>query len=142
MELTKSELAHLLNLSEDKISLNNGLWDVNTDLTILNQELIQNGRIIIKFGVVNGHFDCSGANLISLEGCPHTVNGDFDCSYNKLTSLKYCPKIILGDFCCPYNELNTLEYCPEIVQGKFDCSGNKLTSLKYCPKKINDDFNC
>ncbi len=47
---------------------------------------------------INGIFDCSYNNLITLEGSPKIVNGDYDCSFNNLTSLKGCAKEIKGSF--------------------------------------------
>ena len=61
-------------------------------------------RLSIIFGTVDGYFDCSYSNLISLKGCPRTVGGDFNCSHDNLTSLEGCPIKVDGDFDCRLNE--------------------------------------
>ena len=69
--------------------------DVNTGVYIDNKNL---SEIPVKFGIINGNFNCSFNNLISLKGSPEIVGRSFDCSYNKLISLEYAPEIINRDF--------------------------------------------
>jgi hypothetical protein len=92
--------------------------------------------------IVTGYFDCSSNELTSLKGCPTTVSGEFNCSSNELTSLEHCPTTITGYFYCSYNLLTSLEHCPINVTGNFDCSYNQLTSLKHCPTTILAGFSC
>jgi hypothetical protein len=103
-------------------------------------DLVKDGKLIIKFNKVSGHFDCSYNNLTTLEGTPKEVGGDFYCSYNKLTSLKYAPEIVGRDFDCDNNRLITLKGAPNYINGYFTCANNKLKSLKYIPKQINGVF--
>ena len=58
----------------------------------------------IKFGKINGDFNCSYNNLTSLEGCPKEVGGNFYCHYSNLTSLEGRPKEVGGFFYFEYNE--------------------------------------
>ena len=147
----------------------NGEFDVYGDLILKDHEhLIVDGKLSVKFGKVEGKFDCSSChNLISLEGCPREVGGHFNCYCCKnltslkccpekvggcfnchycknLTSLKGCPKEVGGDFSCTYCEnLTSLEGCPEKVGRTFYCSYCKnLTSLEGCPKEVGGDFDC
>ena len=96
----------------------------------------------IKFGKVDGDFNCKQNNLTSLEGAPQKVDGHFDCSENKLTSLEGAPQEVGEDFRCYDNNLTSLEGAPKVVGEDFDCSENKLTSLKGAPKVVGEDFDC
>jgi len=140
-----------------------GTYDSKSNVNIINKHLIENGKLLIKFGRINGDFDCSWSGLTSLEGVPNIVLGDFDCHENYLTSLEgspksvsgsfYCShnnlislegtlKIILGDFNCSFNELESLEGAPKIVKGNFHCFDNNLTSLEGAPNTVGGNFDC
>jgi hypothetical protein len=88
----------------------------------------------VKFGKIEGHFNCSNNELTSLEGSPRYVVKSFDCSNNKLTSLEGGPdKVWWGDYKCSKNQLVSLNGLPkEASHGglKIDCSNNKLKSLE------------
>ena len=104
---------------------------------------ITNG--FFKWGKVIAYFDCSAAEITSLEGAPDQVSGRFNCSNcDKLTSLEGAPKIVYGDFKCKYcPKLTSLEGAPKEVQLNFNCEHcSKLTSLKGAPKKVGGYFNC
>ena len=104
---------------------------------------ITNG--FFKWGKVIAYFDCSAAEITSLEGAPDQVSGRFDCSLcDKLTSLEGAPKVVYGDFKCRYcPKLKSLEGAPKEVQLNFNCEYcSKLTSLKGAPKEVGVDFNC
>ena len=64
------------------------------------------------------------------------VNGDFNCGYNKLSSLKGSPSYVGGYFSCYGNNLTSLEGAPIHVVGDFDCVHNKLESLCISSNKI------
>ena len=98
-----------------------GSWSMERDLILRNNSpIVRNGKFIIKIKSVFRNFNCSGQDLITLEGGPEEVGGNFWCDANKLTSL---------------------EYGPLKVGGIYSCIENKLTDLKFLPKKINDDLN-
>ncbi len=76
------------------VDINNGVVDVDGEVSLYKEKLT---KIPVKFGEVNGDFDCSYNQLTSLENSPKRVNGDFYCHGNKLTSLEFCPEYIGGD---------------------------------------------
>ena len=119
-----------------------GLHDCNGDVKVEKDLVSPDGRLIIKFGVVNGDFDCNDVKLTSLEGAPQKVGGDFSCSYNKLISLKGTPKEVGGDFYCHNNKLTSLAGAPQEVVGSFWCDHNELTTLEGAPEKVNGNFGC
>lgn len=89
-------------------------YTINDNLTIdvdgnvdLNFKSLS--EIPFKFNIVNGVFNCSFNNLISLKNCPNVVNSSFYCMNNQLISLEYCPKIIKGLFWCD----DSLKSCKE-----------------------------
>ncbi len=107
--------------------------NANGSINISNEELQE---IPIQFYHVEGNFDCSHNQLISLKGCPQYIGGSFYCHNNQIISLKYCPSSVYGDFDCSSNQIKSLEYCPHFVEGNFFCHKNKLTSLEYFPEFI------
>ena len=96
----------------------------------------------VRFGVVEGRFDCSGNLLTSLEGAPRKVGGSFECDNNRLTSLVGAPREIGGTFSCHNNRLTSLVGAPEKVRGTFDCRVNQLTSLEGAPREVGGNFAC
>jgi hypothetical protein len=95
----------------------------------------------IKFGTIEGDFNCSGNYLKTLEGSPRIVNGDFKCSVNKLSTLEGGPIRVDGDYVASSNSLNSLKGSPEKVGGSFNCTGNPLKNLEYGPKEVGGDFD-
>ena len=78
-----------------------GLVDVEGNISLSYLTLI---KIPVKFGSVNGYFDCSNNQLTSLKGCPEEVRGGgFYCRDNQLTSLIGCPEEVGGEFICTDN---------------------------------------
>jgi hypothetical protein len=116
-----------------------GSIDVDDNVNLYNKKLT---KLPIKFRNVNGNFNCSFNDLISLEGCPKYVGKYFLCNNNNLSSLKGSPEWVVGSFYCNSNKLISLKGCPESVGGYFDCSYNYLTSLEGSPKSVGRDFNC
>lgn len=103
---------------------------------------IEGDKIPVKFDVIDGYFNISNNDLISLEGSPKKVIKDFDCSNNKLTSLFGAPQIV-GDFNCSNNELKKdLSYGPKEVNGYYNCSNNRLSSVEGAPRSITGYFDC
>jgi hypothetical protein len=64
--------------------------------------------IPIRFGVVLGDFSCYENDLITLDGCPHTVDGNFYCYRNKLKSLVGGPTTVFS-YNCASNKLENFE---------------------------------
>ena len=117
-----------------------GLVDVQGSFDCSNREL--KSLCGIKFGTVEGSFNCYDNNLTTLEGAPQTVGGDFSCWGNQLTTLEGAPRTVEGDFDCSVNRLTTLDGAPQTVEGDFDCSTNKLTTLIGAPQTVEGDFYC
>lgn len=129
----------------ERHNINNFLIDEKLQVTVhgnvnLHSKLNEK-KLPIKFKLVDGYFDISDNQLISLEGSPEVVTRDFNCSKNNLESLFDGPKEV-GDFDCSYNKLKNLSYAPKDVKGYFNCSNNDITSLKGSPRTIKGYFNC
>ena len=121
-------------ISDDETCVNS-----STSVFIYDDDLID-GKFPFQFGKVDGSFNCSACNLISLEGAPKTVSKKFFCDEcYKLTSLKGAPKTVGNNFKCSHCEnLTSLEGAPEKVGGSFSCEDcPNLTSLEYLPNEIN-----
>lgn len=125
-----------------------GTIDVDGDVDLSeNEDISKTGLIPFNFGVVSGNFNCSGNNLISLEGSPIEVGGFFYCYNNKLKNLIGSPKLVSEEFNCNYNRLETLEGMPAEIVGDFGCIGNdKLKEIDsvsniegfiYCDKSAD-----
>jgi hypothetical protein len=96
-------------------------------------------------GLVNlsGNFDCSGGGLNTLNDIKFgKVNGSFNCGSNDLTSLEGAPQEVGGDFRCYENNLTSLEGAPQEVGGWFNCHDNNLTSLEGAPQEVGGWFDC
>ena len=101
-----------------------GLVDVENDVDLYDRELTE---IPIKFGKVEGYFNCSGNKLTSLEGCPKIVGGNFYCYVNKLTSLEGSPKIVRGNnYSFHNNQIRDLDGFPEFWEGSITYYNNPI----------------
>ena len=102
-----------------------GTVDVHGDVFLFSEGLT---KLPLKFGRVDGHFNCNDNKLITLEGSPREV-GYFNCSYNQLTTLEGSPREVTGNFYCNNNQLITLEGGPISVGGNFYCGDNPIYSV-------------
>ncbi|MFT5249720.1 MAG: hypothetical protein ACI93P_001448 [bacterium] len=118
---------------------NEGRIDVEGDVEFRYTNL---NYLPLKFGKVNGSFNCSGLTLQSLKGAPSYVKYDFRCENNALTSLKYGPKHVGGSYNCSNNKLETLTGCATEIGRDFVCKHNKLKSLHGSPIEFYGRFNC
>jgi hypothetical protein len=136
----------------------------------VSTQAVKNGALMVKFGVVNGTFDCSGVGLTTLAGSPSKCS-EFNCSNNSLTSLQGSPQTVYdGTVDCSKNKLKDLLGGPQTgaftkLDGdvstaqrntfyRYDCSNNLLNTLKGYPQTPSDlggitditvimaDFNC
>jgi hypothetical protein len=103
--------------------------DVNGDVRLADK-LSNLLKLPLKFNIVNGNFDISDNELVSLEGCPTKVTGNFHCFKNEISSLKGSPKEVGGSFIVLKNNISSLKYSPSIVKEDFVCSHNPLTELE------------
>lgn len=118
-----------------------GEWRVNptTGLVDLEGDFSCKGLGIkdfmgIRFGRVNGNFNCSGNLLESLEGAPREVL-NFFCERNpKIRSLAGGP-VKADIYGCEECSLDSLDGSPEDVR-LFSCRNNVLRTLEGGPKKV------
>ncbi len=103
-----------------------GTWQLNsrTGLVYVNGSFDSGEQGLsdlrgVRFGKVEGNFDCENNQLTTLEGAPQKVEGDFSCSNNRLTTLEGAPQEVECDFYCSDNQLTTLEGAPQEVEGSF-----------------------
>lgn len=108
----------------------------------VNSNIVEDGRLTIRFGYVKGNFNCAYIGLETLDGVPNKVGGYFACNGNHLTSLNYAPKEVGGYFDCKNNKLVSLEGSPKTVGDHFTCSSNFIESLKGAPQKVGKYFAC
>lgn len=133
-------------------------------MTVDERVLKRNGDgFSIKFGKIEGTFDCSDKGLVSLKNAPLVVTEGFHCEKNKLKTLEFSPKKVYGTFTCynngleslwgapkrignhfhcEFNHLKTLEHAPKVVLGDFSCVQNELISLEGSPTYVSGDFRC
>jgi hypothetical protein len=73
----------------------------------LKWPITSTGTLPYKFAEVSGNFDCSGAGIKELTGCPTKVGGDFYGSYNLIETLKGGPRWVGGSY--------HVSSCPRLV---------------------------
>src|SRR5690606_35229718 len=100
------------NIQNWELNSDTGLVDVRGDVNLSGKNLKE---LPLKFGRVDGYFDCSLNQLTSLEGGPNSVGGHFYCRNNQLISLEGGPNSVAGDFSCRNNQLASLEGGPSSV---------------------------
>lgn len=152
-------------LKIDKYTIrHDGLIDVRGNVYISISDMLD--ELPIKFGIVEGLFDCSHNRLTSTKGFPikaHSISlhhneistllpckengfhkfqeemeGWFECSHNKLATLEGSPKRIIGrGYSCGQNLITNLVGAPEYIGGYFNCSYNdNLCSLEGFPNYV------
>ena len=91
--------------------------------------IIENGKLAIKFSNVTGKFICRSRKLTSLEGCPKKVGSTFDCGDNQITSLAGAPQEV-GIFIADKNKsLTSLSGGPKIINGITDTAKSQNTVI-------------
>src|SRR5690606_659194 len=93
------------NIQNWELNRETGRVDVRGNVNISGKNLKE---LPLKFGRVDGYFDCSYNQLTSLEGSPNSVGGYFDCRNNQLASLEGSPNSVGEGFYCGDNQLTTL----------------------------------
>lgn len=109
--------------------LSDGSVDVAGDVK-LSGRLPNLYKLPLKFNIIDGDFDISENELVSLEGSPVKVNGNFLAHKNELSSLRGGPKEVKGSFIVLHNNITSLQNAPTSVKGDFICSHNPLRSLE------------
>lgn len=103
--------------------------DVNGDVH-LSDKLSNLIKLPLQFNIVDGNFDISDNELVSLEGSPRKVTGNFHCYKNEISSLKGSPKEVGGSFIVLKNNIISLKYSPSIVKEDYVCSHNPIKDLE------------
>lgn len=67
-------------------------------------------KLPLVFNRVSAYFECSGNQLITLEGSPRYVGSWFNCSSNDLTTLEGAPDYVGGKFITDPLDMYNLEY--------------------------------
>ena len=101
---------------------------------IHNYTINKDGSVDVDDGV-----GIVGYNLWELPLKFGKVNGSFNCEQNKLTSLIGSPTEVFGIFCCGLNQLVTLVGGPKIVRGNYHCSNNVLVDVYGFPENFNPE---
>jgi hypothetical protein len=99
---------------EDYIINGNGTVDVDGDVDIGYSSTL--GYIPVKFGRVDGDFNCQNMGLKTLKNTPDVVTGGFYCQENDITSLEHLPKEIGKWIDISENDLKSFEVCPTEVK--------------------------
>lgn len=92
-------------ISQNKIEIVNGVINFKGNLTL---KYCGDFPDYIKFGRIDGSFNCSHCNLTTLRGVPDIIEGSFDCSLNKLKNLKNGPSIVKGSYYAQNNQLTDI----------------------------------
>lgn len=103
--------------------------DVHGDVKLSNR-LPNLSKLPINFNIVEGDFDISENELVSLEGSPVKVGGSFHAHKNELNSLRGGPKEVKGSFVILHNNITSLQNSPTIVKDDYICSHNPLRTLE------------
>lgn len=112
-------------------------------ITVDERVLKRNGDgFTIRFGKIEGTFDCSDKGLVSLKNAPLVVTEGFHCEKNKLKTLEFSPKKVYLDFTCYNNGLETLFGAPQRIGRHFHCEYNHLKTLEHAPNSVCGDFSC
>lgn len=96
----------------------------------LSDRLANLSKLPLNFNEVEGDFDISDNELVSLEGSPRKVGGSFLAFKNEISSLRGGPKEVGRSFIVLRNNISSLEFSPGIVKEDYICSHNPLTSLE------------
>ena len=91
---------------------------------------------------VDGNFDCSENDLISLEGAPCFVSDGFDCSFCEIKSLAHAPKYIGKYFDFSHNRvvsLGSIDMTDEPI-ARSNIYGAIYTGGNLLSKKIPETF--
>ena len=120
------------------------LSDIYEDV-ILDDSLLDDGKIPFKYGKVFGNFSLSKCKTLkTYEGCPEIVYGDFKAAIkSNIEDLNGCPKFVGGNFdASGHISLKTLKGSPEKIVKKFIVSHcDNLKDLEGSPKDVGS-FIC
>ena len=114
---SSDHIEHLLNMYFDILgpwSIDHlGRVSVDGDVSIRGRARETLTRLPVKFFEVSKEFNCSGSNLITLEGAPEIVDDFFCNSMPNLKNLQYGPKRVSGLY---ETQVSDFTYLPEWVE--------------------------
>lgn len=122
---------------------------INGEYIITDNEVNVNGdvklrglsSIPIKFGTINGDFNCQFCGLVTFRNAPHTVTGSVIASSNKFTNLDNCPKNIGKNLILNGNKnLMNLHGCPDTINENLDLYGCNLSNIHGIAKNVGKDL--
>jgi len=119
--LTKHEIKNFEVLSDYSVNVKGSVK--------LADKLANLSKLPLSFNQVDGDFDISNNELVTLEGSPRTVQGDFLAFKNEIGSLKGGPKEVGGSFIILKNNISSLKHSPALVKEDFICSHNPMKDL-------------
>lgn len=128
-------------------------WDCHYGLTLQNEDLIDN-HFPVKFGIINGDFDCNYCSLLkTMEGGPTEVKGETRCWKCYNIPFKERNKLVLDQKTGLYNAKNFIQvHDGDLIDGHLPIKFNKvedgfvfrncysLTSLVGCPEYVGYAF--
>ena len=108
-----------------------GSIDVNDNVALQFTNL--NGKLPIKFNMVQGYFRAISCNLTTLEGFPEYVGGELDFSKNEIKSFEYTPKHVNGNYICDGNKISEIdEFIKDVkINGTFFAKDNLIENLNH-----------
>lgn len=116
------------NVDFDNIEIKNNI--INSSKSIF---LKPNGNLppYIKFGKIEGDFNCSNCWLTTLRGTPDYICGDFSCSFNSLKDFTDGPKMVSGSYSAEFiRNLESLKGIPKYLNRLYLNSSPNLLSLE------------
>ena len=113
-----------------------GTVDVDRHVTLQSNGLT---KLPLKFGKVNGYFNCNFNKLITLEGSPTEVTRYFLCTNNKLITLIGGPKQVGGSYYCEYNHLKDVHGFPEYFYNNIYIKENPVSEIINLVISINEE---
>lgn len=120
------------------VSVGAGKYKSNNTVDLSDLGLVE---LPLRFLEVNGVFDISNNDLVTLDGCPEVVCW-FDCSHNHIEDLELGPiefykqqEIIKGSGRSTRNSGKKLG--PDYYTGYYNCSYNNIRSWSGLPNVIN-----
>jgi hypothetical protein len=139
MELTEEQIEFLNKVCSGKWDLNEkGQVDVRGGVSMRGMPLTE---IPVKFGRVNGHFDCSYNNLTTLKNIPDIIEGNLYCQRNNLTEyfkstkeedFPYWQKLLTEMTLSEYPFLiNIMKKCFVVYSVRFFLNKYPLTKIYY-----------
>ena len=122
MDWLKYNVINFDNYKSNDIEIVNNIINIKSGVII--RRYIGDFPEFIKFGRVDGYFNCDSCKLTTLRGVPDYIKGSFNCSFNNLKSFEEGPKYVGDMYYADYNGLISLKGLPKYL----DC-----IYLNTCP---------